>query len=145
MSQLPNKYELKAYSEIPADKRAILYAGIAKEAKEKLGLKPPEDFGFFIESDNKVIAGLVGLMFFGEIYIDVLWVDPEFRNQKIGSHLVKKAEDLGRKKGCLFIAVNTFDFQALDFYRKLGFEEEFTRGGYLKNSVMYSLKKDLHD
>jgi len=38
---------------------------------------------------------------------------------------------------------HTFDWEALDFYKKLGFYVEFERKGFDKNSVFYFLRKDL--
>ena len=35
------------------------------------------------------------------------------------------------------------DWEALDFYKKLGYYVEFERHGYLKESVFYFLRKDL--
>jgi hypothetical protein len=35
------------------------------------------------------------------------------------------------------------DWEALPFYQKLGYEVEFTREGFQKNSKMYFLRKEL--
>jgi len=55
----------------------------------------------------------------------------------------EKAESLAKKSHCHFIAVNTFDWEALDFYKKLGFYVEFERKGFDKNSIFYFLRKNL--
>lgn len=56
---------------------------------------------------------------------------------------MKEAEKLAYDNHCNFIAVNTMDFEALDFYKKLGFVIEFERHGFDKNSTMYFLRKDV--
>jgi ribosomal protein S18 acetylase RimI-like enzyme len=42
-----------------------------------------------------------------------------------------------------FVTLTTMDWEALPFYRKLGYEVEFVREGYEKNSKMYALRKNL--
>jgi ribosomal protein S18 acetylase RimI-like enzyme len=141
--QLPNGYKLSSYTITPNDKVQILYDGIAVDSLKEKGFQAPEKFSFFVENGNKTIGGLGGIILCGEIYIALLWVDPEFREQKIGSRLMQEVEKLGREKKCHFMTVNTFDFQALDFYLKIGFETEFKREGYPKNSTMHFLRKNL--
>jgi ribosomal protein S18 acetylase RimI-like enzyme len=58
---------------------------------------------------------------------------------------MQKAETLAKQSGCRFIAVNTFDWEALEFYKKLGFYVEFERKGFDKNSTFCFLRKDLID
>ena len=53
------------------------------------------------------------------------------------------AEDLAKGSQCQFITVNTFEWEALNFYKKLGFYVEFARYGFDKDSVFYFLRKDL--
>ncbi len=45
--------------------------------------------------------------------------------------------------GCTFLTVNTMDWEALDFYKKLGYYVEVERHGFEKNSIFYFLRKDL--
>ena len=81
-------------------------------------------------------------MYYGCLYIDHLWVDEKFRNQRLGTKLVQSAEDLAKQNGCLFSTIDTMDWQALDFYKKLGYEVELERHGYRDDTIMYSLRKD---
>jgi ribosomal protein S18 acetylase RimI-like enzyme len=57
--------------------------------------------------------------------------------------LMEAAQKLAKESGCNFMAVNTMDWEALDFYKKLGFYVEFERRGFDKNSIFYFLRKDL--
>ena len=60
-----------------------------------------------------------------------------------GTQLMLSAEKLAIKNKCHFIAVNTHAFEALDFYKKLGFYVEFERSNPDKNDILYFLRKDL--
>lgn len=53
-------------------------------------------------------------------------------------------EKLARKNNYHFMTVNTMDFEALDFYKHLGFFVEFERAGFKKKSIMYFLRKNLN-
>jgi len=101
-------------------------------------------FSFVIENESGALeAGITGFHYYGCFYIDLLFVTEESRGKGCGYGLMQKAEKLARERGCRFMAVNTMDFEAKPFYEKQGFEVEFTREGYEKDSKMYFLRKEL--
>ena len=53
--------------------------------------------------------------------LDILWVEETYRKQGIGSALIREAERAAREKGCHFMTLGTFDFQARPLYEKFGF------------------------
>ena len=53
--------------------------------------------------------------------LDILWVEEQYRRQGIGSALIREAERAAREKGCRFMTLGTFDFQARPLYEKFGF------------------------
>jgi len=82
-------------------------------------------------SINKVIKGLNGDILAGIkselycwhcLYIDILWVKEEFRKDGYGSALLNEVEKIAKEKGCKLIHLDTFDFQAKDFYIKHGYQ-----------------------
>lgn len=122
----------------------LLNKGIADYAMEKKGLAPIETFAFSLENENQKLAGgCSGVMYYGCLYVDMLWVTEKLRHIGYGIQLMNAAENLGKDKGCLFATVNTMDWEALNFYKKIGYYVEFERHGYLKNSIFYFLRKDL--
>ncbi len=122
----------------------ILNDGIMEQAKQKKGMKQLNFFAFFIRNENgEIIGGCSGDNMYGGLYVGQLWMAEELRGKGYGTQLMQKAEALAKESKCNFIAVNTFDWEALDFYKKLGFYVEFKRKGFDKNSVFYFLRKDL--
>ncbi len=74
-----------------------------------------------VRKGRKIVGGLVGQTFWGWLYIDLLWVSETLRREGIGKSLVAKAEAEARKRGARYVYLNTFSFQAPNFYKKLGY------------------------
>ena len=78
------------------------------------------------ESDE-IIGVLTAFTAFSEIYIDDFWVDSAWRRKGVGTRLIQALESHFENRGFNNINLVTSAFQAPDFYRKLGYSEEFTR------------------
>jgi GNAT superfamily N-acetyltransferase len=68
-----------------------------------------------------VTGGLWGTSVAGWLYVDLLVVPEEFRGRGLGTELLRQAEDIARKRGCIALWLNTGTFQAPGFYEKQGF------------------------
>ena len=122
----------------------ILNDGIMEQAKQKKGMKQLDFFAFFIRGDHgNIVGGCAGDNMYGGMFVGQLWVNEQLRGKGYGTQLMQRAEDLAKESQCNFIAVNTFDWEALEFYKKLGYYVEFERKGFDKNSTFYFLRKDL--
>jgi hypothetical protein len=77
--------------------------------------------------------------------LDLLFVDEENRNQKIGSRLLDTAENYAYKLKAKKITLCTYDFQAPEFYEKKGYR----RVSHIKNALdhhsMIFLEKTLQE
>ena len=91
----------------------------------------------FIAETNDQIAGYARLFFNQDenrLYVPSLYLLPEFQGQDIGRRLLEAAEGYAAEKRLdeLWIGVMVKNRQALDLYRKVGFqfvrEEPFTMG-----------------
>ena len=82
------------------------------------------DLNFHVKDENNVvIAGINSLMYcWGMLYINVLFVDDNHRGQQLGSLLLNKVEVEARSMGASPSHLDTFDWQAKDFYLKHGYE-----------------------
>lgn len=77
----------------------------------------------FIRDDGGVIAGgLDGYTHWGWLFISHLWLTEALRGRGYGTQLVEQAEQEAIQRGCHGAYLDTFDFQALGFYRKLGYD-----------------------
>lgn len=76
-----------------------------------------------INENGQIIAGCVARMYCWKIvYLDILWVDGSCRQLGMGTQLLKEIEAISIKEGCSLIHLDTFDFQAKDFYLRQGYE-----------------------
>ncbi|MDA0383839.1 GNAT family N-acetyltransferase [Vibrio owensii] len=87
--------------------------------------------GCFARNDEgKVIGGLTGEMFNNTVFVEYLWVDAEARTSGLGSKLISLLEEQVKPHGVTHLYLDTYSFQALDFYLKLGFEKVGQYSGY---------------
>lgn len=116
------------YEPAEAD-NAVVREGIIASNEKIVGERDIE-FSIFLKDDlGKVFGGIQAFLGTESIYIDVLWVEKRLQKQGYGTQLLKAAEKEAIKKGCLFSLVDTWDFQAEEFYLKKGYE----RIGELEN------------
>lgn len=88
-------------------------------------------------------AGLTGKLFGNWLLIDLLWVEDSLRRKGVGSSLLQAAEDAARDYGAKRVFLNTFRFQAPDFYLKHGYREVFRLDEFPYTGTKYYFTKDL--
>ena len=107
----------------PEDREAIL-APLRAYNVAQAGEGQSELLALLVRNDQgEILGGLYGRFFYQWLFIELLSVPEEARGEGMGSKLMGMAEDLARKKECLGIWLDTFDFQAPEFYKKLGYSE----------------------
>jgi len=72
--------------------------------------------------DQKIVGGIIGSTYWNWLYIDLLFVKEEFRGLGFGHRLLENAEDEARKRGAKNVYLDTFSFQAPDFYKQHGYQ-----------------------
>ena len=74
------------------------------------------------DEENRILGGITGTIFWYHLHIDFLWVDESLRGEGYGKELLAKIEDFARENNCKLIQLDTFSFQAPNFYQKFGYE-----------------------
>ena len=91
---------------------------------------------------GSIIAGCIAKMYcWNVIYIDILWVDEKYRKCGLGTRLLDELEAVALEYKCSLIHLDTFDFQAKDFYIKNGYEIFGVLEDCPKGHCRYYLKK----
>ncbi|CUA82304.1 MULTISPECIES: GNAT family N-acetyltransferase [Gulbenkiania] len=103
--------------------RALISDGLTLYNTGHVGPYAYEAFELYARDDSgRVMGGLFGQAGMGWLYVDYLWLHPEARHDGLGSRLMAEVEAKARQLGCVGMFLYTYDFQAPDFYRKLGFD-----------------------
>jgi len=71
--------------------------------------------------DEKVVGGVIGATYWDWLYIDLIWLKEEFRGQGYGHRLLTLAEEEARKRKVKNAYLDTFSFQAPEFYKEHGY------------------------
>ncbi|RME99112.1 MAG: GNAT family N-acetyltransferase [Chloroflexi bacterium] len=102
-----------------------------------------QPLGIFLRTaDGELVGGLVGSTFWDWVEFDDFWIDAEYRGQGFGKSMLRAAEIEGLVRGCIHAHLQTFDFQAREFYKKAGYEvvgqlEDFPHG-----HIFYWMRKE---
>ncbi|BCG24577.1 N-acetyltransferase [Pseudomonas tohonis] len=105
------------------DDRAAILKPLRAHNRAKAGDPQRETLALLVrdERTDEVIGGLYGEIFYRWLYIELLAIPEQARGQGTGSQLMEMAEHAAREKGCVGIWLDTFDFQAPEFYKRHGY------------------------
>lgn len=76
----------------------------------------------YTKDDGSLCGGLNGRIAWDWLHVELLWVEESFRGKDYGRTLILEAEKFARQNECIGTYLDTFSFQAPDFYLKLGYE-----------------------
>jgi ribosomal protein S18 acetylase RimI-like enzyme len=108
------------------------------------GLADWGDTAAFIRDDSDQIMGGVRAQWWADAFeITYLWIREDLRGRGYGRRLMAMIEDEARALGCTQIRLDTFDFQAPDFYKKLGYEVFGQIDNFPAQHTKYYLRKRL--
>ena len=107
--------------------------------------QPIKVINFIMRDDeDQIVGGITGTIFWHRLYIDFLWMEESLRGNGYGGNLLMEIESFAREQNCRLIQLDTFSFQAPDFYRKNGYEVVGVVGEFpTKEHKQYYLVKRL--
>lgn len=81
-----------------------------------------QEYNFIVYDSNQIIGGAIGFIKYNWYFLDLLYIDKEYRGKNIGTRLINEIEKLAKKKELIGVRMETWDFQAKEFYEKMGYE-----------------------
>lgn len=101
----------------------VVKEGLIDSYEAQFGERDKE-LSIFLKNESGKVYGGIQAMFDSEaIYIEAVWVEENLRKQGYGKQLLAAAEREATEHGCRFSLVDTWDFQAEEFYLKNGYEK----------------------
>jgi len=95
------------------------------------------------DAEGEVIAGARCVVMWQWLLVDWLWVMEGHRRSGLGSELLHHVEQAGIAEGCTGAMLNTFSFQAPDFYRRHGYATFGQLEDFPANHTRYWMSKQL--
>ncbi len=86
---------------------------------------------------------MIGATYWDWFYLDLLWVKEELRGQGYGHRLLMLAENRARERGAKNAYLDTFSFQAPDFYSQHGYQVFGELADFPRGHQRYFLRKQL--
>ncbi|WP_369789094.1 GNAT family N-acetyltransferase [Rouxiella sp. WC2420] len=90
-----------------------------------------------------IVGGLLSRTWWGGLDIQYLWVAQENRKMGLGKRLMQTAQLEAIGRGCHMAYVDTFSFQALGFYQRLGFRQYGELAEFAHQHTRFYLSKRL--
>lgn len=129
---------------IDKDSERVIFEGLLSYNLEHLEEKNPKDLGVYAKDEaGNIVAGLTGTTHGNWLTVKFLWVSEVLRGRNIGSEILLQAEQTARERGCKFVFLDTFSFQAPLFYRKHGYQEACVLEEYPLTGMRYYFTKKL--
>ena len=87
------------------------------------------------------MGGAQGWAALGWLHIEILWLREDLRGEGLGRQVLEATEAEAKRRGCKFSKLETFSFQAPEFYKKNGYAvfAELEAGEH----CWYFMRKDL--
>jgi GNAT superfamily N-acetyltransferase len=98
---------------------------------------------FARSSDGTLVGGALGRWWGVACELQQIWVDEALRRRGIGAALMQRVEAIAIESGCRLIYLDTFTFQAPEFYYRLGYETACRLDGFPDGGSKFILRKAL--
>ncbi len=72
-------------------------------------------------ADAEIAGGIIAFTYWEWCYISLMWIKAELRGQGYGQQMLALAEEEARQRGVKNVYLDTFSFQAPEFYKKYGY------------------------
>ena len=137
-------------SESPPDPAAqiVLISGLSAFNEDLVGPDPVRDPANQVcivarDREGKVRGGAQGVAIGAWLALDTVWVEDVCRMRGLGTRVLDAAEAEGRRRGCKWAVLATFDYQAPDFYSRRGYVEYARMEDFPWGHTRFQLRKSL--
>lgn len=129
---------------LPGDRDVVL-SGLLAFIRERAGVSGTPLAVLVRDHAGAVVGGLTGRTSADWLFVELLWLPEALRGSGLGTRLMAEAEAEARRRGCIGAHLDTYDFQAPGFYRKLGYEVFGSIGDHPRGHARFWMRKRFGD
>lgn len=125
--------------------RAVIERGLMDHARS-MGIDEEEQQRVALclrDGDGALVGGAIAGCMWGWLEIRLFWIDETLRGRGHGTELLEAAEREGVRRGCHHVRLETFNPDALRFYKRRGYEQYGSVPDYPVGHTRYLLMKRL--
>jgi GNAT superfamily N-acetyltransferase len=139
---MSQEYKINVESEPDSAEIAMVADRLAAYNASKANGEMPNYLFITIRGDDgSIVGGVVGATYLGWLQVHVVWVADELRGRGYGTKLMQEAESEAIRRDCPRVFLETFDFQALPFYEKIGYTVFSKLADFPPGGARYALTK----
>ena len=129
--------------------RLAIFKKLTDFNKAALNIQNDQDISqlinYNLQDNGVIIGGINSHLYFKKsvLHVEDLFIEEKYRGQDLGSILLAKVEKIAKERGANLVHLETFDFNAKDFYLKQGYEVFGVLDDCPKGHKKYYMKKVL--
>lgn len=132
--------------QINKDEADFVQKKLVEFADQFTGPRNYREFGITLRNDDgEVVGGLTANTVWDWLQIGVLWIPDDLRGEGHGYKLLSAAESKARDMGCKYSRLDTFEFEAREFYERNGYSVHSQTDDFPKGHTHFHLQKVLSD
>ena len=120
-----------------------LVAGLVHFNDGRAEVENRSPLGVFVRRGAEILGGVDGYTHWRWLYVSHLWVRDDLRGEGVGMHLMATIENHAWRRGSRCSWLDTFSFQAPNFYEAIGYRRFGELPDFPPGSYRYFLWKHL--
>ena len=122
----------------------IIGPGISHYNAQQAGDDKVQSLCFVLRApDQEIVGGAIGATYWNWFHLDLMWIREELRGRGYGHRLLTLAEEEARRRGAKKVYLDTFSFQAPNFYKQHGYQVFGELQDFPPGHQRYFLTKEL--
>lgn len=139
---MSSSFTISTHDSLPPEESALIDNGLDEANVAAAPLHEVQPISCFARTESGiVIGGAVGRRWGTCCELQQLWVEPSHRHNGIGTQLIQAFESYAQEQGCSSFFLETFSFQAPNFYGSLGYRVVYEHKLYPHSIVKFIMVK----